>query len=147
MAKLTVKITNTGEEFEIFDVDLNQLTPRQLFAEMVRQGLLPAGPIAGHYTVLSKNEKIVDDGDLDIVFARLSFVNGDSIKIVIKASGASFDTTRGVSVMAGTTASRSLSVTGTATFNVPSSSTRPPYTYESMPLGFSTEEKNKRIVD
>ena len=51
MAKLTVKITNTGEEFEIFDVDLNQLTPRQLFAEMVRQGLLPAGPIAGHYTV------------------------------------------------------------------------------------------------
>lgn len=147
MAKLTVKITNTGEEFEIFDVDLNQLTPRQLFAEMVRQGLLPAGPIAGHYTVLSKNEKIVDDGDLDIVFARLSFVDGDSIKIIIKASGASLDTTRGVSAMAGTTASRSLSVTGTATFSVPSSSTRPPYTYESMPFGFSTEEKIKRIVD
>lgn len=147
MAKLTVKITNTGEEFEIFDVDLNQLTPRQLFAEMVRQGLLPAGPIAGHYTVLSKNEKIVDDGDLDIVFARLSFVDGDSIKIVIKASGASLDTTREDSAMAGTTASRSLSVTGTVTFSVPSSSTRPPYTYESMPLGFSTEEKNKRIVD
>lgn len=36
MAKLTIKITQTGEEFEIEDVDLSQLTPCQLIDEMIR---------------------------------------------------------------------------------------------------------------
>lgn len=46
MAKLTVKIKQTGEELEIEDVDLKQLTPRQLIDEMIIHGLLSSETIA-----------------------------------------------------------------------------------------------------
>ena len=58
MAKLTIKITQTGEEFEIEDVDLSQLTPRQLIDEMINHGLLLAESIAP-YGIIDKNGLMV----------------------------------------------------------------------------------------
>lgn len=86
MAKLTIKITQTGEEFEIEDVDLSQLTPRQLIDEMINQGFLPAETI-GPYGVVDKNGKKVDDEDLCSSFAQLGFVDGDTVRIIMRASG------------------------------------------------------------
>lgn len=81
MAKLTIKITHTGEEFEIEDVDLSQLTPRQLIDEMINQGFLPAETMSP-YGIIDKNGLKVDGEDLCSTFAKLGFVDGDSIEIV-----------------------------------------------------------------
>ena len=86
MAKLTIKITHTGKEFEIEDVDLNQLTPHQLIDEMINQGFLPAETISP-YGIVDKNGMIIDDDGLDSSFAQLGFVDGDAIEIVEIASG------------------------------------------------------------
>ena len=67
MAKLTIKITHTGKEFEIEDVDLNQLTPHQLIDEMINQGFLPAETISP-YAIVDKNGMIIDDDGLDSSF-------------------------------------------------------------------------------
>ena len=81
MAKLTIKITHTGEEFEIEDVDLSKLTPRQMIDEMIIQGFLPAESI-GPYGIVDKNGLIVDGEDLCSTFAKLGFADGDTIEIV-----------------------------------------------------------------
>lgn len=86
MAKLTIKITQTGEEFEIEDVDLSQLTPRHLIYEMINQGFLPAETIAP-YGVVDKNGLKVDGEDLCSSFAQLGFVDGDTVRIIMRASG------------------------------------------------------------
>lgn len=86
MAKLTIKITHTGEEFEIEDADLKQHTPRQLIDEMINQGFLPAETI-GPYGVVDKNGLIVDGEDLCSSFAQLGFVDGDTVRIIMRASG------------------------------------------------------------
>ena len=86
MAKFTIKIANTGEEFEIEDVDLKQHTPRQLIDEMINQGLLPPETIAP-YGIVNKNNVKIDDGELSLSFAQLGFVDGDTIRIVVIASG------------------------------------------------------------
>lgn len=86
MAKLTIKITHTGEEFEIEDVDLSQLTPRHLIDEMINQGFLPAETI-GPYGVVDKNGLKVDGEDLCSSFAQLGFVDGDTVRIIMRASG------------------------------------------------------------
>lgn len=86
MAKLTIKITQTGEEFEIEDVDLSQLTPRQLIDEMINHGLLLAESIAP-YGIIDKNGLKVDGEDLCSTFAKLGFVDGDTVRIIMRASG------------------------------------------------------------
>lgn len=86
MAKLTIKIASTGEEFEIEDVDLSQLTPRQLLVEMINHGILSAEAIAP-YGIVNKNNVKIDDGELCLSFAQLGFVDGDTIQIIMRASG------------------------------------------------------------
>lgn len=86
MAKLTIKITATGEEFEIEDVDLKHHTPRQLIDEIINQGLLQPETISP-YGIIDKNGVIVDDERLCLSFAQLGFVDGDTIRIILRASG------------------------------------------------------------
>lgn len=86
MAILTIKIATTGEEFEIEDVDLSQLTPRQLIDEMINLGILSAETIAP-YGIVNKNNVKIDDGELCLSFAQLGFVDGDTIRIIMRASG------------------------------------------------------------
>jgi len=86
MAKLTIKITHTGEEFEIEDVDLKQHTPRQLIDEMINQGLLPPETTAP-YGVVNKSNLKVDDDELCLSFAQLGFVDGDTIRIIMRGCG------------------------------------------------------------
>lgn len=86
MAILTIKIASTGEEFEIEDVDLKQHTPRQLIDEMINQGLLPPETIAP-YGIVNKNNVKIDDSELCLSFAQLGFVDGDTIRIIMRASG------------------------------------------------------------
>ena len=86
MAKLTIKITHTGEEFEIEDVDLSQLTPRQLIDEMINQGFLPAETMSP-YGIIDKNGLKVDGEDLCSSFAKLGFVDSDTIEIIVIALG------------------------------------------------------------
>ncbi len=86
MAKLTIKITATGEEFEIEDVDLKHHTPRQLIDEMINQGLLQPETISP-YGIIDKNGVKVDDERLCFSFAQLGFVDGDIIRIIVRGSG------------------------------------------------------------
>ena len=86
MAKLTIKIASTGEEFEIEDVDLSQLTPRQLLVEMINHGILSAEAIAP-YGIVNKNNVKIDDDELCHSFAQLGFVDGDTVRIIMRASG------------------------------------------------------------
>ena len=86
MAKLIIKITSTGEEFEIEDVDLKQHTPRQLIDEMINQGVLPPEAIAP-YGIVNKNNVKIDDDKLCLSFAQLGFVDGDTVRIIMRASG------------------------------------------------------------
>ena len=85
MDKLTVRLLS-GEEFEIEDVDLSQLTPRQLIDEIINQGLLPPETIYP-YGIVNKNGVKVDDDCLCLSFAQLGFVDGDTIRIITRASG------------------------------------------------------------
>lgn len=86
MAKLTIKITQTGEEFEIEDVDLSKLTPRHLIDEMINQGFLPAETMSP-YGIIDKNGLKVDGEDLCSSFAKLGFVDSDTIEIIVIALG------------------------------------------------------------
>lgn len=86
MAKLTIKITTTGEEFEIEDVDLKQHTPRQLIDEMINHGLLLAESIVP-YGIIDKNGLKVDGEELCSSFAKLGFVDGDTIEIDVITLG------------------------------------------------------------
>ena len=90
MAKLKIKIAKTGEEFEIEDVDLKQHTPRQLIDEMINQGILSAETIAP-YGVINKNNVIIDEEELCLSFAQLGFVDGDTIRIIMRTSGGGID--------------------------------------------------------
>ena len=122
MAKLIIKITQTGEEFEIKDVDLNQLTPRQLIDEMINQGLWPAETIVP-YGIIDKNGMKVDDERLRLSFAQLGFVDGDTIRIIMRASG------------------------GGGSSVIYPNNFQSGYTYESTPLGPSLEEKAQQLAD
>lgn len=90
MAIVTIKIATTGEEFEIEDVDLTQLTPRQLIDEMINLGILSAEMIAP-YGIVNKNNVKIDDGELCLSFAQLGFVDGDTVRIIMRASGGGGD--------------------------------------------------------
>lgn len=84
MAKLTVKLLN-GEEFDIFDIALEQLTPAMFIQELISEGALPPndqlpktshGHHTGYFIIdknnikvsvenYSKNEITVSNIDLD----------------------------------------------------------------------------------
>ncbi len=86
MAKLTIKIANTGEEFEIKDVDLTQLAPRQLIDEMIVAKLLPF-EVQGLFTIINKLNIPVEEDNLCCTFSELGFKDGDTIVIINKPIG------------------------------------------------------------
>ena len=122
MAKLTIKIANTGEEFEIEDVDLKQNTPRLLIDEMIIHGLLPHETIAP-YGIIDKNGVKVEGDGLCLSFAELGFVDGDTIRIIARASGC-----------------------GGGSSHNPNNSISD-YTYESKPHVYSLEERVHLIAE
>lgn len=85
MTILTIKIATTSKEFKIEDVDLSQLTPRQLIDEMINLGILSAETIAP-YGIVNKNNVKIDDGELCLSFAQLGFVDGDTVRIIMRAT-------------------------------------------------------------
>ncbi|MGM9811604.1 MAG: hypothetical protein ACI30V_02025, partial [Muribaculaceae bacterium] len=116
MAKLTIKIEYTGEEFEIEDVDLKQYTPRQLIDVMISQRLLPSEAIAT-YAIVNKNNGIIGSDELCLTFAQLGFVEGDIIRIISKPTAG-----------------------GDTSFSY-SNNYKSEFSYESTPLGPLFEEK------
>lgn len=90
MTILTIKIATTSKEFKIEDVDLSQLTPRQLIDEMINLGILSAETIAP-YGIVNKNNVKIDDGELCLSFAQLGFVDGDTVRIIMRANGGGGD--------------------------------------------------------
>lgn len=89
MAKLTVKLLS-GEEFEIENVNLNELTPSQLINEineMIDVGGLLIETIGPYVTVGKCREfdeivKIVENDDMCLPFSQLGFEDGDIIIII-----------------------------------------------------------------
>lgn len=120
MAKLIVKIANTGDEFEIEDVDLSQLTPRQLIDEMINQGILLA-ETADPYGIVNKNNVKIDE--LCLSFAQLGFVDGDTVRIIMRGSGGGDTSVK--------YHNNSISV----------------FTYESVPLGPSLEDRAQLLAE
>lgn len=86
MVKLIIKIIVTGEEFEIEDFNLDELTPYQLIHEMINKGFLPAGTIRS-YGILNKDHVKIDDDELCQSFTQLGFVDGDTVRIIVRGSG------------------------------------------------------------
>lgn len=89
MAKLSVKLLS-GEEFEIENVNLNELTPSQLINEineMIDVGGLLIETIGPYVTVGKCREfdeivKIVENDDMCLPFSQLGFEDGDIIIII-----------------------------------------------------------------
>ena len=95
MAKLTAKLLS-GEAFDIEDLDLEHQTPKQLIEELITNGALqpedtlPATADGRHsvYGIVDKNNVKIQP-DSDQTFSQLGFIDGDTVRIIILAPGAS----------------------------------------------------------
>ena len=94
MADITAKNVITGEEISLGDVDLDQLTGRDLIEQLIGGGVLvpesqlpqaaDGPPIV--YVLLDKNGAILEPND-PRKLAELGYVDGDTVRIIPRCSG------------------------------------------------------------
>ena len=82
MAKLTIRISTTGSEFEADNLDFAQVTPQQIVDNMP-DNLPDAGPGMGWK--LHKGSQLVDQ---DVTLDQLGFRDGDTADLRAKVAGA-----------------------------------------------------------
>lgn len=82
MAKLTIRISTTGAEFETSDIDFTQYTPQQIIDNM-RGNLPPAGEGMG-WRMLKGGQLIDQHVSLD----QLGFRDGDTADLAGKVEAA-----------------------------------------------------------
>ena len=96
MADITVKNLITGEEISLSDVDLDQLTGRDLIEQLIGGGVLVPesqlpqaadGTPTVYYALLDKNGAKLKPAD-SRTLAELGYVDGDTIGIIQRGGGA-----------------------------------------------------------
>ena len=82
MAKLTIRISTTGSEFEADGIDFAQVTPQQIIDNM--RGNLPE---AGHGMgwKMLRGSQVVDQ---HVTLDQLGFRDGDTAELMAKVEGA-----------------------------------------------------------
>ena len=98
MADITAKNVITGEEIPLGDVDLDQLTGRDLIEQLIGGGVLvpesqlprvaDCPPIL--YILLDKNSVKLEPYD-PRTLAELSYADGDTVRIIQTGSGACYN--------------------------------------------------------
>ena len=96
MADITAKNVITGEEIPLGDVDLDQLTGRDLIEQLIGGGVLVPesqlpqaadGTPTVYYALLDKNGAKLKPAD-SRTLAELGYVDGDTIGIIQRGGGA-----------------------------------------------------------
>jgi len=82
MAKLTIRISTTGSEFEANDLDFAQVTPQQIIDNM--RGNLPDAGQGMGWKML-KGAQVVDQ---NVTLDKLGFKDGDTAELMAKVEGA-----------------------------------------------------------
>ena len=85
MATLTVKISSTGEKFELEDVDLNAITPADLISQLTQGGSIPALGTGEEYRI-QKGGTIISQQNISL--HELGFKDGDEVGITTKSTAA-----------------------------------------------------------
>lgn len=82
MAKLTIRISTTGQEFDANDLDFNAVTPQQIMDNM--RGNLPDAGQGMGWKML-KGAQVVDQ---TVSLENLGFKDGDTAELMAKVEGA-----------------------------------------------------------
>lgn len=82
MAKLTIRISTTGSEFEANDLDFSHVTPQQIIDNM--RGNLPDAGQGMGWKML-KGAQVVDQ---NVNLDNLGFKDGDTAELMAKVEGA-----------------------------------------------------------
>lgn len=82
MAKLTIRISTTGQEFDANDLDFTVVTPQQIIDNM-RTNLPDAGQGMGWKML--KGAQVVDQ---TVSLDKLGFKDGDTAELMSKVEGA-----------------------------------------------------------
>ena len=82
MAKLNLRISTTGSEFEANDLDFTQVTPQQILDNM--RGNLPDAGQGKGWKMLKGGQVVDQDVSLD----KLGFKDGDTADLMAKVEGA-----------------------------------------------------------
>lgn len=82
MAKLTIRISTTGQEFDADDIDFSQVTPQQIIDNM--RGNLPDAGQGMHWKIL-KGAQVIDQ---NVTLDKLGFKDGDTAELMAKVEGA-----------------------------------------------------------
>jgi hypothetical protein len=82
MAKLTIRISTTGSEFEADGLDFTQVTPQQIIDNM--RGNLPDAGQGMNWKML-KGDQVVDQ---QVTLDNLGFKDGDTAALMAKVEGA-----------------------------------------------------------
>jgi len=82
MAKLTIRISTTGSEYEANDLDFSQVTPQQIIDNM--RGNLPDAGQGMGWKML-KGAQVVDQ---NVSLTQLGFRDGDTAELMAKVEGA-----------------------------------------------------------
>ena len=82
MAKLTIRISTTGQEFDADNLDFNTVTPQQIIDNM--RGNLPDAGQGMGWKMLKGNAVI----DQNISLDKLGFRDGDTAELMSKVEGA-----------------------------------------------------------
>ncbi len=95
MAKLDVKTTWDGSGFEMEDVELNQVTNRDVIHQMIDAGMMPreedlpraADGTTTYYSIIDKAGNKVEP-DVEKTLDEFGFSDGDTVRIIKKGGGA-----------------------------------------------------------
>ena len=82
MAKLTIRISTNGSEFETSDIEFTQYTPQQIIDSM--RGSLPDAGQGMGWKML-KGSQVVDQ---HVTLDQLGFRDGDTAELMAKVEGA-----------------------------------------------------------
>lgn len=82
MANLTIRISTTREEYDANDIDLSEVTPRQVIDNM--SGVLPGAGQDMEWKMLRGNQVV----DQEVSLEDLGFKDGDTAELMAKVSGA-----------------------------------------------------------
>jgi hypothetical protein len=82
MAKLTIRISTTGSEFEADNIDFTQVTPQQIIDSM--RGNLPEAGQGKVWNMLKGNQLI----DQHVTLDQLGFRDGDTAELAGKVEAA-----------------------------------------------------------
>ena len=82
MAKLTIRISTTGQEFDANDLDFNAVTPQQIIDNM--RGNLPEAGQGKGWQMFKAGTNI----DQNVSLNAIGFKDGDTAELMAKVEGA-----------------------------------------------------------